>query len=398
MFYRLSRVDDSGWVPTYFLAALGAGGLSVSFFMWLMFWLPHPGAPVPLFEDAVAALADGGLLIKLAVLGAWTGVSLFSALHIHLLVWNLRQYARFRSTPAYQELRNSNSETQLLAGPLTVAMSINVGFIIGLTFVPGLWSVVEWLFPLALLAFVLVGYWALALLRDFWGRVLVGGGFDCVRNNNLGQLMPAFASAMIAVGLAAPAAMSQNTVTVAFSLVLSSFFMVLAFIIGGIQVVLGFRAMLEQGADPSTAPSLWIVVPILTTLSITLLRQTHGLHGHFESGAGGVEAMTMLITFLSAQLVFGLLGWVVLSRYRYFSRFVTGTEKSAGAYALVCPGVALTVMMHFFINAGLVGFGALEQFSFGYWALTVIALMLQGLTIWLVIRLNRLHFGGADHG
>ncbi|WP_372957414.1 TsoY family (seleno)protein [Marinobacter sp.] len=395
MFYRLSRVDDSGWVPTYFLAALGAGGLSVSFFMWLMFWLPHPGAPVPLFEDAVAALADGGLLIKLAVLGAWTGVALFSALHIHLLVWNLRQYARFRSTPAYQELRNSNSETQLLAGPLTVAMSINVGFILGLTFVPGLWSVVEWLFPLALVAFVLVGYWALALLRDFWGRVLVGGGFDCVRNNNLGQLMPAFASAMIAVGLAAPAAMSQNTVTVAFSLVLSSFFMVLAFIIGGIQVVLGFRAMLEQGADPSTAPSLWIVVPILTTLSITLLRQTHGLHGHFESGAGGVEAMTMLITFLSAQLVFGLLGWVVLSRYGYFGRFVTGTEKSAGAYALVCPGVALTVMVHFFINAGLVGFGALEQFSAGYWALTIIALVLQAVTIWLVLRLNRLHFGGT---
>ncbi|MGM0569435.1 MAG: TsoY family (seleno)protein [Pseudomonadota bacterium] len=395
MFYRLSRVDDSGWVPTYFLAALGAGGLSVSFFMWLMFWLPHPGAPVPLFEDAVAALADGGLLIKLAVLGAWTGVALFSALHIHLLVWNLRQYARFRSTPAYQELRNSNSETQLLAGPLTVAMSINVGFILGLTFVPGLWSVVEWLFPLALVAFVLVGYWALALLRDFWGRVLVGGGFDCVRNNNLGQLMPAFASAMIAVGLAAPAAMSQNTVTVAFSLVLSSFFMVLAFIIGGIQVVLGFRAMLEQGADPSTAPSLWIVVPILTTLSITLLRQTHGLHGHFESGAGGVEAMTMLITFLSAQLVFGLLGWVVLSRYGYFGRFVTGTEKSAGAYALVCPGVALTVMVHFFINAGLVGFGALEQFSAGYWALTIIALVLQAVTIWLVLRINRLHFGGT---
>ncbi|KPQ01579.1 hypothetical protein [Marinobacter sp. HL-58] len=392
MFYRLPKDTNSDWSPTYFLAALGAGGLAVTFFMWLMFWLPHPDAPVPLFEDAIDALKSGGLISKIAIVGAWAGIGFFSLLHIQLLAWNLRQFSQFRKTPAYQQLRNSNSETQLLAGPLTLAMTINVGFILGLTFVPALWSVVEWLFPIALLAFLLVGAWALALLRDFWGRVLVGGGFDCVKNNNLGQLLPAFATAMIAVGLAAPAAMSQNTVTVTFSLVLSSFFMVTAFVIGAIQIVLGFRAMLEQGADPSTAPTLWIIVPILTTLTITLLRQTHGFHVHFESGAGGVAVLGMLTYFLCAQLVFGLLGWVVLARYGYFARFVTGTEKSAGAYALVCPGVGLVVMIQFFINAGLVSFGALERFSVAYWCLTGVALILQFTTIWLVYRLNRLHF------
>ncbi|MFN2362308.1 MAG: hypothetical protein ABR522_14675 [Marinobacter sp.] len=392
MFYRLPKDANSDWSPTYFLAALGAGGLAVTFFMWLMFWLPHPDAPVPLFEDAIAALKSGDMTSSIAVVGAWAGVAFFSLLHIQLLVWNLRQFSQFRKTPAYQQLRKSNSETQLLAGPLTLAMSINVGFILGLTFVPALWSVVEWLFPFAMLAFVLVGAWALALLRDFWGRVLVGGGFDCVKNNNLGQLLPAFATAMIAVGLAAPAAMSQNTVTVTFSLVLSSFFMVTAFVIGAIQIVLGFRAMLEQGADPSTAPTLWIIVPILTTLTITLLRQTHGFHAHFDSGAGGVAVLGMLTYFLCAQLVFGLLGWVVLARYGYFARFVTGTEKSSGAYALVCPGVGLVVMIQFFINVGLVNFGALERFSVAYWCLTGVALILQFTTIWLVYRLNRLHF------
>jgi len=34
--------------PLYFLAALGAGGLSVSFFLMLMlmFWILHPGQPI----------------------------------------------------------------------------------------------------------------------------------------------------------------------------------------------------------------------------------------------------------------------------------------------------------------------------------------------------------------
>ncbi|MGM0766663.1 MAG: hypothetical protein ACQEV6_01425 [Pseudomonadota bacterium] len=72
---------------------------------------------------------------------------------------------------------------------------------------------------------------------------------------------------------------------------------------------------------------------------------------------------------------------------------MTGSEKAPGAYALVCPGVALTVMVHFFINAGLVGFGALDQFSAAYWSLSALALVPQALTIWLIYRLNRLHFG-----
>ena len=37
--------------PLYFLASVGAGGLTVTFFMWLMFWVPHTGRPVPIFED-----------------------------------------------------------------------------------------------------------------------------------------------------------------------------------------------------------------------------------------------------------------------------------------------------------------------------------------------------------
>lgn len=49
-----SRAADH-YVPTYFLASLGAGGLSVTFFMYLMFWVPHPGRPVPVFEDILAA-------------------------------------------------------------------------------------------------------------------------------------------------------------------------------------------------------------------------------------------------------------------------------------------------------------------------------------------------------
>ena len=40
----------SNYHPSYWLAALGAGGLSVSFFMYLMWMIPHHGYPMPTWE------------------------------------------------------------------------------------------------------------------------------------------------------------------------------------------------------------------------------------------------------------------------------------------------------------------------------------------------------------
>ena len=135
---RLRHNLGAAYSPLYFLAALGLGGLAVSFFMWLMSWVPHPGKPVPTFEDIAAVLQAGEPAPVAMVIGAMLGIAVFAVLHVRVLLWNLAEYAGFKRTPAYPALRDGNNETQLLAAPLTVAMAINVGFILGLVFVPGL--------------------------------------------------------------------------------------------------------------------------------------------------------------------------------------------------------------------------------------------------------------------
>ncbi len=392
MFHRMPRDLGNNYSPLYWLAALGAGGLTVSFFMWLMFWVPTDG-PVPVFEDIVAAFGQGAWPLQVAIIGAWAGILAMAVLHLRLLFWNIREYRRFLGTDAYlQNMRGTKTEVQRLAAPLTVAMSINVGFVLGMVFMPGLWSVVEWLFPVAMVAFVLVGGWALRMLGDFWGRALTETACDCASDNSLAQMLPAFALSMVAVGLAAPASMSEEPATVGFSLVLSSFFLVAAMVTGGVMLVLGVRAMLEQQANPVSAPSLWIVVPILTIIGITLVRQTHGIEAHFGAEAGGVQALGVLTYFLAAQVAFLLLGYVVLRRFGYFRRFVFGQERSPGSYTLVCPGVALAVMLHFFVNVGLVQHGVVEAYGPAYWVITAVALIVQFATLWLAVRLNQKHF------
>lgn len=45
---RLTGVRAMGdrCTPTYFLAALGNGGMAVTFFIWLNFLVPHPKTPI----------------------------------------------------------------------------------------------------------------------------------------------------------------------------------------------------------------------------------------------------------------------------------------------------------------------------------------------------------------
>ncbi|MDJ0629240.1 MAG: hypothetical protein QNJ44_13360 [Rhodobacter sp.] len=398
MSHPIERPADT-YSPLYFLASLGAGGLAVTFFMYLFFWIPHPGQPVPVFEDSARAFSAGHLGTQTAIVLAFLGIAVFGVLNIKSLIWNLISYRTFRQTEAYRTLTHSNAETQLLAMPLALAMTVNVGFILGLTFVPGLWTIVEYLFPLAMIAFLAIGYLALRQLAGFLGRVLTqGGAFDVAAHNSFAQLLPAFALSMIAVGLAAPAAMSVTPVVQGVSLVLSTFFGFAAILYAIVAAITGFNAMLHHGTARESAPTLMIVVPLLTVLGIMFLRQDHGLHVSFDAHTQAADMLVFLTRIVAVQVLFLLLGLLVLRRQGYFAEFIFGRKTSPGAYALVCPGVAMAVMLHFWINKGLVANGLLTKFSAGYWALTAVALAFQAAMIALVLYLNRRHFGHPAEG
>lgn len=379
--------------PLYFLASLGAGGLAVTFFMYLMFWVPHPDAPVPVFEDIMRAFQGGSVMMQAAIVVAVTGIAGFVFLNIKMLVWNLRQLSTFKKTEAYTRLVNSNGETQLLAMPLALAMSVNAGFIVGLVFVPGLWGVVEYLFPLALAAFALIGVIAFRQIGRFLGRVLSEGGvFDVTANNSFAQLLPAFALAMVAVGLSAPAAMSTVPATVGLALILSIAVGTISALYALVAAVVAFNSMLHHGTARESAPTLMVVVPILTILGIMLMRQQHGMHTTFEAHGTNIGTLTLTTMILAVQGVFLALGLLVLRRQKYADAFLKGDNNSAGSYALVCPGVALSVMTHFWINKGLVGAGIIAKFGLAYWALTAVAIGFQISMVLLVLYLNRRHF------
>ncbi|GGD34070.1 hypothetical protein GCM10012288_05060 [Malaciobacter pacificus] len=374
--------------PMCFLASLGAGGLSVSFFMYLMFLVPHPKVPLATFDFVMPALLKGDWL-SIVVGISLVFILVFAFFHFKLLIFNVKQFNLYKKSESYNKLINSNSQVTLMAIPLTFAMTINVCFVLGAVFVPGLWEIVEYMFPFAILGFVIAGYFALKIFFDYFSRLIIKGNFDFATNNNLSQMISIFAFAMVGVGFAAPAAMSHNIVINAIAFFGSIFFASLAILLIFIKLTIGIKNIFESGISMEAAPSLWIIIPILTLLGITFVRLTFGLDHNFQAPMEKTSLFILLSIVLSLQILFGLLGYKVMKSIGYFDKYIHSEDKSAVSFALICPGVAFMVLGMFFINFGLTLNGIIDKYSVAYFILMIPFIFVQYKTIAYFFKLNK---------
>ena len=366
--------------PLYFLASLGAGGLSLSFYMYIFFLVPHKGTPLTIFDQVFPILTQGTWLSFVSAFSL-VFIIAFAYIHFKLLFWNIKQYKAFKETEAYIKMRNSNAEVTLMALPLTFAMTINVCFVLGATFVPGLWSIVEFLFPGAILAFAVTGYFAIKIFLEYFTRLLVNGDFDFTQNNNLSQMISIFAFSMIGVGFAAPGAMSHYIAINAIGIFCSIFFISIAGLLLFIKLFLGFKSMLRLGIAKEASPSIWIIIPILTLVGIALIRITFGLGHHFDGEMAKSSLFSITSTVVALQIIFGLLGYKIMKKIGYFDEFIHSEKKSPVSFALICPGVAFMVFGLFFINFGLTFNGVIPKYSIAYFVLMIPFAYIQYKTV-----------------
>jgi len=373
--------------PLYWLASLGAGGLTVSFFVYINFMVEHKGVPMATFDYVYPTLIKGDWL-SIVIGFSLIFILLFAFLHIKLLLWNIKQFSIYRQTEAYKAMRNGNNEVQLFAIPLTLAMTINVFFVLFALFVPHLWEYVEYLFPGALLAFAVAGFYSLKIFAEYLSRLLANGDFDFGQNNSLAQILSVFAFSMVAVGFAASAAMSKTMAVNAIGAFGSIFFISVAALLLLIKIILGFKSMFEKGIAPEATPTLWIMIPILTLIGISLVRLFFGFEHRFHAEMPKTDMFALTSAIISLQIIFGLLGYAVMKRVKYFKTFVFGEKKSVGSLALICPGVAFTVFYLFLIQYGFVFTGVVTKFSVVYFLLIVPILYIHYKTVFYFFKLK----------
>ncbi|MFP4063124.1 MAG: TsoY family (seleno)protein [Halochromatium sp.] len=385
----MSKTPQQGYHPLYFLAALGAGGLTVTFFLYFMFLVPHPETPVVTADDLIKLWATGADWVRPLIILGIAGMLAMAVMHLRLLVWNLLQYRRWRREISLEQLQSGNKDVALMTIPLTLTMTINVLFAVGAATIPGLWSIAEYLFPGVLAVLIVLGAFALRMYGRYLARLVVTGSFDFIGNANLGQMMPIFAFAMIAVAFAAPGAMSQNQAINAIGLFFAIFFLSLAALLGLVKLVVGVNSMFRHGLTASASPSLWILIPILTLSGITLVRLIMGLHHGFDLEVPKPALFVLTSVVLSLEILFGLLGYVVMRRLGYFRDYLHGEQKSPGAYSLICPGVAFFVFGWFWIMFGLVGNDIVTPLTPVFFVLMVPLILVQWKSLETLLKLNR---------
>ncbi len=383
--------------PFFFLAALGNGGLTVAFFIFFMFMTPHPDTPIATFDTVWGYLATTSLFAQILGVLCYAMMLYFAIKHIQMLIWNIREYRMFRQTKGYTDLIETNNEITLMTIPLTLTMTINVLFVLGAMLVPGLWNVVEYLFPFAFLAFLATGIYSLTLFYNYYSKVLNTGHFKHSKNNSLTQMLSSFTFSMNAVGFAAPAAMSENPAMITIAAFCAIFFFSVASLLAVKNLILGFHAMMDKGVNREASASLWILIPILTLLGITAIRLNHGFHFLFHGGSSAIFHFIWSSFIVSIQIFIGILGYVIMRQNNYFPEFIHGINgnieedaaRNPATYALICPGVAFWVFGMFFLDKALVTSGLLNLFSVTYFILLLPLILVLYKTIIVNWKLNK---------
>jgi hypothetical protein len=190
-----------------------------------------------------------------------------------------------------------------------------------------------------------------------------------------------FAFSMVAVGFAAPAAMSHNIIINSIGIFAALFFATIAVLFMFIQITIGFKNMLELGLGLETAPSIWIIIPILTLLGITIIRILFSLEHNFNAPMSKSSLFVLTSIILSLQIVFGILGYIVMKKMGYFEKYIESANKSAISFALICPGVAFMVFGMFFINYGLIFNNIVDKYSLAHFIVMLPFIYIQVKTI-----------------
>lgn len=377
----------------HILGALGAAGMTASFFFAINFMTVHEHAFIDfdtLMTNYIGRTDALSLFVQAYILGAIGS----AGLHFVLLGRWFKGFAQYKLTQDYQDLLTSNREVQLMAIPLTLSMTMNVFFILGALFIPGLFSeislfgvqmqLIDPLFIMAGLYFSGMFYMAAKIFGTYFLR-LVDGELDFIANANLSQMLAIFSFGMIGVGLAAMGISKVPTIALIGSS-LAYIVLALAVMLAVLKFTLGMKSIFTHGMASGATVTLLIPITVLAMLTVGLYRADVGMVHAFGVPKDTTFFLMLFTIGAGLSLVIGVFGIMAMKKKGFFKQLEFKT-LDASALALICPGFALEVQMVFWLFAGLVMNGVVEHGSTAFFMLWIPMIALQWVTIYFLFKL-----------
>jgi tellurite resistance protein TehA-like permease len=334
----------------WFIMALGFGGTSVAGYAFLNNTLPrNPPFKGMLYNANINEYtAQMGTLYSYLTAYLKVHMLFFGALHIVALIGCTLLYFGWRKKhpEQYNELyKDTTRNSILIAPPLAYAMAFNVFLVLGYVFVDWMRINLDLLIPYASGFYGLLWLWTMATAIRLQATAL-SKGFD-VNNMHFGWLLIPFSLAMTSVTGAGIAYLAHGGLAdTIFFLSLTSFTMALFLLC--VKLFSLFKSHYATGMPSKVEflPSFFVVVPILTLLTISILR-----YGYYFQHKFPVHLPEALFAFLASS-GFALMTWYMalgLFLMRdYFKEYLFNTSYfDESQWGLICPMVAYSVLATF---------------------------------------------------
>lgn len=328
--------------PLIFLAALGAGGISVIPFAFLQYTTEHGKGLVQRADVVMAEFTMTGQLLQISLEVVMLA---FIAIHLLMTIASSKQLWHFYRSPDFADFfRDPLRNSALMAPFISIVMTMNV--LIG----PVRYFIPRFADNLQLCMAPALGFWLLiyvslmvTVMRLLKRAFIERFDFDRI---SFGWLLHPFALGMLTVtgtGFAALAESATIAHTAAFLSVVSGS---MGLFLLGIKLFAVFhRYFTNEGlGEKAGLPSFLIVIPNITLYAISLFRFGHYLEHH--QGMQLEAYFTLVITgafaFETWYMLFGLMLLSDFFKKDYFQK-----EYYVTQWGLICPFVAYAVLASF---------------------------------------------------
>jgi len=267
---------------------------------------------------------------------------------------------------------------------------MNAWFSMALLFIPNLWNVIEYMFPVAILWFAIIWYYALKIFWDYFTRIILSWDDDLEsKHNNLSQMLAVFAFSMIWVWFSWSAAMSHHELTSAVWMLFATFFITISIFLAIIKIVIWFKSMFKKWIAIEASPSMWLIIPIITIIWIALVRIIMWLDHNFWIEHQPMSLFILTTTLISLQILFWFIWYKIMKANSYFKNYLNWDQKSAWSYSLICPWVASFVFWMFFVHYWLIKTDLIQMFWIAHFILLWLLMYTQFITIKTLFKLNK---------
>lgn len=322
--------------PVIFLMSLGAGGLSIGFWVFLNYAIEHGKGLVTTTQvhQAAETLFQKIFYTTLEVMAV-----IFALIHVISLFYLMKKFFVWRKTAEYTKYMNDPLKNNgIMAMFLAIDMFFNIAFAIGNHFVLQNGPLFQPVMAPALAGWTVVYLFTMGtsmrILKTSFTKE-----FD-MKKIHFGFMTHPFALAMLAVtgyGIAA-FAKTPAIANIAFFLAMAP--LLVAILLTIVKVITMFQHHLKNNLpDRNFLPSTFIVMPTIMLIFLSFFRMGH----YFEHIFGYHVAETFYIfttvvpfVFLTWYGIFGLT--LIKGHYKDFKKF------DVSQWGFICPLVAYSVI------------------------------------------------------